>query len=55
MKKSLPYFIMAVVFLILAIIWMLLGKVWLSVIQFVCAGTELVIALSMKNKFDKKE
>lgn len=55
MKKSLPYFIMAVCFLIFGIIWLVMGKVWLSVIQFVCAGAEFLIALRMRKHFDKKE
>ena len=55
MKKSLPYFIMAATFLILAIIWLFMGKIWLSVIQFVCAGAEFLIALRMRKHFDKKE
>lgn len=55
MKKSLPFFIMAVCFLIFGIIWLVMGKVWLSVIQFVCAGAELLIALKVKKNSDKNE
>ncbi|MBQ8961800.1 MAG: hypothetical protein IJ071_11410 [Ruminococcus sp.] len=53
MKKALPFFIMAAVFLVIGVIWLVIGRYALAVIQFVCGCAELAIALKMKKIDDK--